>query len=80
MQLKRLKVYESVQFDGANLFHEQALLCMQRIVASGSADGSLDLFRDLVPSNINTHKSGVVFKSSAHHLINRVKILLCKFA
>ena len=41
---------------------------MQRIVAGGAANGRFKLLRDLVASNVNTHKGRVVFKCSAYHL------------
>ena len=57
-----------VLLDGAALLHEKALLCVQRIVACGAANGRFKLLRYLVAPDVNTHKGRVVFECSAHHL------------
>ena len=60
-----------VLLDCAALLHEKTLLCVQRIIACGTTNGSFKLLCDLVAPNVNTHKGRVVFEGCAHHLAKR---------
>ena len=67
----RKECWTLVLLDCAALLHEKTLLCVQRIIACGTTNGSFKLLCDLVAPNVNTHKGRVVFEGCAHHLAKR---------